>query len=236
MTEDAIAVGMRLVDEGTGYWVVPVGTPDVTVNNAYTFSMSPGFDPDDAPGAHTLQFVAIGPSGAAGAPFDIDVCLDPRVPDNGHACHPNIDPPGAVFSLRWDTNFDLDLVVTTPSGMKYTPEQRLGEYLDAGTTSIPKDVPYINRDSLRSCVPDGLRQEDLVFPSGLEKGLYDIYADPYAACGQNQVHFTFSVYQSEGTCPACDLHQTFTSAGELLASQVTGGAAPPLFVHELVVN
>jgi hypothetical protein len=236
VTDDTAAVGVRLVNQGTGYWVLPVGVPDLTMINALTFGVLASFDPNDPPGKQLLRFQAIGGSGAGGIPYDLEVCMESRIPDNGHACRPSIAPPGAVFSLQWDTNFDLDLHVTTPSGQQYSPKLPLGETLDADTTSTPKNIPFIDRDSLRGCVPDGLRQEDLVFPEGLTKGRYDIYVDPYAACGQNQVHFTFAVYQSSGTCPDCNLHQVFTVGGELLASQVTGGTAPPLFVHEIAAQ
>ena len=108
--------------------------------------------------------------------------------------------------------------------------------LEAGVRSIPKGLPVIDRDSLRSCAADGLLQEDLVFQDPLPRGIYRIYVDPYAACGQTAVHFTFTVYQLTGKCPACELRPTPAIGGELLASQVTGGAGTPLFVHEFLVQ
>jgi hypothetical protein len=238
VSSDAVAVGVRIAGEGTGYWVVPVGSPDLQIANAYTFSMSTSFEANDPPGLRDLQFVALGPSGAGGMQSDLQVCFDWRIPDNGHACDPSIAPPKAVFSLQWDTNFDLDLHVQTPSGLEYTPENRLGEPLEAGVLrSIPPDLPFIDRDSLGSCVPDGLRQEDLVFPDALPSGIYHVYVDPYAACGQNAVHFTFTLYESSGTCPNCNLHVVGTPrSGELLASQVTGGSGPALFVQDVDVE
>ena len=199
--------------------------------------LSAGFAPGDAPGFHDLRFVAIGPSGAAGTQVDLPVCIDSRIPDNGHACTPSIAPPAAVFTLQWDSNFDLDLHVITPDGVDFNPKMTLGEPLEAGVTSVPKGHPFIDRDSQRNCVSAGLHQEDLIFPDPLPKGRYDIFADPFSACGQNAVHFTFTIYESSGTCPACDLHAvTAPKSGELLASQVTGGTAPPLFVDELIVQ
>jgi hypothetical protein len=236
VTDDAAAVGVRIAGMGTGYWIVPVGPPDAMIAGALTFSISASFQASDAPGLHELQFVAIGAAGNAGKQFDLQVCIDSRIPDNGHACDPNTPPPAAVFSLRWDTNFDLDLHVVTPDGVDYTPETPYGEPLEAGARSAPSGAPYIDRDSLRACVPDGLRQEDLIFPDALPKGVYEIYVDPYAACGQTAVHFTFTVYQSTGKCPNCELRAAPSTSGELLASQVTGGVGPPLFVKELFVQ
>ena len=72
------AIGVRLGDMGTGYWVVPVGPPDAMIAGALTFSISASFDAGDAPGLHELQFVAIDASGNGGDQFDLQVCIDSR--------------------------------------------------------------------------------------------------------------------------------------------------------------
>lgn len=238
VTSNSIAVGVRLADMGTGYWVVPVGPPDVMLANANTYNVSAGFDPNDTPGLHPLRFVALDGAGNAGVQTDLQVCIESRIPDNGHACDPTVAPPSAVFSLQWDTNFDLDLHVVTPAGLDYNAKDNpLGEALEAGVRTVPSDLPFVDRDSLRSCVADGLRQEDLVFPTSLPSGRYHIYVDPFTACGQNQVHFTFTLYKSSGKCPNCNLGVAQKPiSGELLASQVTGGTQPPLFVEDVVVE
>jgi hypothetical protein len=237
VTDDAVAVGARLVDQGSGYWVVPAGMKDLMVADARTFSMSMAFQPSDVSGLHDLRFVALGPDGTGGQQSDLEVCFEPRIPDNGHACDPTVAPPRAVFSLQWDTNFDLDLHVISPSGVDYNPKNPLGEPLEAGVRTVPGDAPFVDRDSLRGCAADGLRQEDVVFPISLPSGRYHIYVDPFAACGQNQVHFTFTLYESSGTCPNCNLVAASPPvSGELLASQVTGGTAPALFVQDIVVK
>jgi hypothetical protein len=233
----AVAVGVRLADMGTGYWVVPVGAPDTTMPGAYGYSLSAAFDLGDPPGLHTLQFVGIAQQGNGGPEADLAVCIQSRVPDNGHACNPAIAPPHAVFTLQWDTNFDLDLHVIAPSGLDFNPKNPLGEPLEAGVSRVPADAPFIDRDSMRNCVADGLRQEDLVFPDSLPSGRYHIYVDPFANCGQNQVHFKFTAYKSSGTCPNCNLGVVSGPlGGELLASQVTAGTAPATFIEDIVVQ
>jgi hypothetical protein len=238
VSADTAAIGVRLADLGTGYWIVPAGSPDTQTPGALTFGMSTGFNIGDAPGNYALRFVAIGGSGNAGRQFELQppLCIDSRIPDNGHACTPEIAPPAAVFTLEWDTNFDLDMHVVVPGGEAFDTKMRVGEPIEAGLKSIPAGQPFIDRDSMRNCVPDGLRQEDLIFPEPLTKGSYFIFVDPYAACGQNAVHFTYTIYQSTGKCPACNLEAKAKYSGELLASQVTGGTSPPTFVAELPVE
>jgi hypothetical protein len=231
---DTQAVGIRFPDMGSGYWVVPVGSPDTQMPGALGYSISAGFNRDDAPGTHTLRLVAIGPDANAGTQVDTPVCVDSPIPDNGHACTPSIAPPAAVFTLTWDTNFDLDMHVVGPGGTVYDTKTRIAAPLDAGVTKIPPDEPFIDRDSMQNCVPDGLHQEDLIFPDTPPRGSYFLFVDPYSACGQNAVHFTFTVYQSVGKCPGCNLQVTGKPvSGELLASQATGGTSPPTFVLEL---
>jgi hypothetical protein len=240
VTGDSVAVGMRLPQYGTGYWVVPVGTPDLQMPGSYSFGIGANFDPSLPPGPIDARFVAIGLNGEAGEQKNAQLCVDSRIPDNGHACTPELAKslglpplPPAVFTLTWDTGFDLDLDVVTSTGLSFSAKRRFGTVLDSGTGKPPADLPRIDRDSMAGCVQDGFRQEDLVFPKSIDKGIYDIYVDPYAACGQNAVHWTFTVYQPSGTCPNCTLSPTYTRNGELLASQVTGGTGSPLFVAEI---
>ena len=236
VSADTVAVGIRLLGLGTGYWVVPAGAPDSQTPGALSYSLSTGYDIDDAPGAHTLRVVAIGSDGSAGTQADLGICLNSRIPDNGHSCLPDVAPPAAVFTLTWDTNFDLDMHIVAPDGLVYDSKTLLAVPLEAGVTSLPPDQPFIDRDSMRSCVPDGLHQEDLIFPTSLPRGTYYVFVNPYSACGQNAVHFTFTAYQSTGKCPACNLQPTLKQSGELLASQATGGLSPPTYVDKIVVQ
>jgi hypothetical protein len=236
VTMDAVAVGVRMARFGTGYWVVPVGTTDPTDSTAVTFGISAGFQPDVPPGRQDLLFVALDGSGRGGPQYRQSMCFDNRIPDNGHACSPDVAPPSAVFSLRWDANFDLDLHVVTPAGVDLNPKQPFGGNVEAGVHGIDPSLTRIDRDSLRSCVPDVLRQEDAVFQTPLEKGVYTVSVDPFAACGQAAVRFTFTIYQSSGKCPDCQLVAGSSVSGELLASQVTGGIGTPLKIDTIPVG
>ncbi len=238
-SNDAVAVGVRLAGMGTGYWVVPVGAPDANNPAFYTFGISASFSLNASPGLHDLLFVAIGGTGSAGVQSPIQLCINSRIPDNGFACYPNLQaPPKAVFSLEWDTNFDLDLHVVTPDGTDFNPKNPYGGPVEAGVHGLPPGLPHIDRDSVGSCVPDGLRQEDVIFPDALPGGTYTIYVDPFAACGQAAARFKLSVYLSSGTCPGptCRFGSVSSVSGEALAAQVTGGAGPMLKIDQITVN
>jgi hypothetical protein len=232
VTTDAVAVGVRLEELGSGYWVVPVAGRDSQVANSSDFSFNASFDANDPPGERNLLMVAIGADGSAGTQLATELCIQSRIPDNGHACDPGAAVPAVVFSLQWDSNFDVDLHVIAPDGTDINPKTNpLQVPLDAGMP--PADDPKIDRDSLGQCVPDGLRQEDLVFLDYPPVGPYDIYADPFAACGQPAARFVLTIYEagSDGA-----LHATFTQSGELLSGSVTGGGASGLFITEKQFN
>jgi hypothetical protein len=239
VTSDAVSVGLEFADMGTGYWVVPVGASDPINAGQSSFGFSVNFNAGDPAGMHPLRLVAIGPTGKAGVQATGSICLESSVPDNLHSCLPSKAPPAAVISLSWDTNFDLDLHVVLPDGTDLGPQSASGTLSDAGTG------PSFDRDSLAGCVPDGVRQEDLVFQTTPAPGSYEIRVDPFASCGQPDAHFTVTVYVAEpaaecaacranpsaATCSSCELAAVFSQSGELLASQVTGGATPGLFVR-----
>ncbi len=222
---DATSVGVRFADMGTGYWVVPVQGFDVNYPGQRDFGFEAAFNPADRPGVHSLLFVGIGGDGVAGQQYAQSFCIESRVPDNGHACEPTIAVPPVVFTLSWDTGFDVDLHVLMPDGEDVNPKTRFFVG-DAGP--VTPTTSKFDRDSWGNCVSDGWYREDLVFQSPPPSGTYLFYANPYAACGQPAAHFTLVIYEagSDG-----NLHSTFSQSGELISSQVLGGP-PGLFVTQ----
>lgn len=233
VTSDSAAVGIRLANRGSGYWVVPVGARDSQVPNGSDFSANVSFNVGDAAGNADLLMVAIDANGNAGTQLDTQVCIGSRIPDNGHACDPSIAVPAVVFTLQWDANFDVDLHVVAPDGTDINPKTNPLQVMpDAGQP--PSDDPKIDRDSLGRCVPDGWRQEDLVFPNYPVVGPYDIYADPFDACGQAAVRFKLTIWEAQGDG---ELHATYAQSGELLNNaSVTGGGTAGLFITEKQFN
>jgi hypothetical protein len=233
VTDDAVAVGIAVASQGDGYWVVPTQGEDVGFPGQRDFSFTASFNPSDTPGNIDLRVVGIDANGNAGPETSTPVCIESRVPDHGHACIPTYAVPAAVFTLRWDAPFDLDLTVLAPNGLNVNPKTNpLTAPIDAGTYGLtaPEAVGLytpgagiIDRDSMGSCVADGWREEDLVFLEYPATGTYEIYADPVASCGQPAVRFTLTIYEP---APDGSLAATFTRSGELLASQTTGGVPP----------
>lgn len=230
-TQDAVAIGVALADAGSGYWVVPVAGLNPQMTGKVDWGFFADFNSNAPSGRHKLRLVAVDATGAAGRQVEVPLCIDSAVPDNGHACIPDTAPPAALISMLWDDNFDLDLHVFTPDGIDISAKPPIDSQFAAGTPD--GGVPTIDRDSLRGCVFDGYRQEDVVFQSPPSPGLYRIYAKPFAACGQAAVRFTVNVYALTGTCPDCALESTFTQSGEFLSIQAAGDATPGLFIHEV---
>jgi hypothetical protein len=232
-TSDTVAVGVQLANLGTGYWLVPIQGPDAQFPGQSDFGLTLGFNPSDPTGQTNLHVVAIGSTGAAGQQVDAPICIESRVPDNGHACEPNHKVPQAVFTLTWNVDFDVDLHVITPGGFDVNPKTLVTSEPYDGGLPVPQTLGVIDRDSIGNCVVDGWREEDLVFQDPPPTGNYLVYAAPFASCGQEAVTFTFTIYEpgSDG-----DLHSTFSRSGQLLANDATGGASTGLFVAEKTFN
>jgi hypothetical protein len=218
-SSDTAAIGVKIQGLGSGYWVLPIGNPDPDFPGQSDFALSADFNPSDPTGGHQLLAVAIDSSGNAGIQQEAPLCLEQRIPDNLHECIRRNVVPRAVFTLQWDANWDLDLHVIMPNGLEVSPKQPVTVPSEGGAPA--PGVGQINRDSMRGCVVDGWREEDLVFPDNPPKGTYHLYADPFSACGLPAVRFNMIVSE-----PGADgnLHQTYTQSGEFTQIQESGGS------------
>lgn len=237
-TASAGSVAVRLDDLGTGYWIVPTDVPDPAAAGELTWGMAIDFSREVAPGLHQLRFAAIDDAGGSGPVRPLNICVTSPVPDNLNACDRTIPPPAAVFSLAWDTDVDLDLVLVAPNG----------KIVDAKhpTTAAPTDAGVapdagdgaLDRDSNASCVLDGVRRENVVFQEKPEPGLYLVYASLFSACGLPSTRFTASFYQPEPTGVPGEqaLVEKLSKNGELLAIDESGGSTLGLFVMEIGIQ
>ncbi len=119
---EAVAIGIRFMDLGTGYWVLPVTGLDPTKPGTYNWNATLDFGGNIEPGDHPLAAVAIDAAGHGGSQFTTELCVISDIPDNLSACSSSAKPPFSVLSLNWDTPVDLDLRVITPQGKVVDPK------------------------------------------------------------------------------------------------------------------
>ncbi len=106
-------------------------------------------------------------------------------------------PTGAlVVSLNWDTEADLDLHVVIPNVADPDDADRALDQAPIGCRRSPSaqpldptrlaTAPYLDFDSNANCVIDGLRQENVIFPTGgaPPPGDYTVRVDTSSLCGQ----------------------------------------------------
>lgn len=215
---NAVAVAVGIGGLGSGYWLIPVEGPDPLNNGELGFQAAAEIARDVPPGRRDLVFSAIDASGHAGPLRSLPVCVPSIVPDNLNACDATIPPPAMVFSLAWDTQVDLDLVVVAPDG--HVVDAKHPQLATAGA---------FDRDSNATCANDAIRRENLVFQEAPPRGSYLVYANLFDACGRAPVHFTFTLHERGPT----GLVQSLTQDGVLTAIDANGGAALGTFVVEL---
>src|SRR5690606_9989140 len=115
-SDDAVAVGVRFDEIGTGYWVLPTLFADVQTPNTLVWNFTADLQYSLEPGVHRMLTVAFDEEGNAGTQSEMLLCINPLVPDNGNACDETKAPPGLIFSLEWDGAADLDLALVLPDG------------------------------------------------------------------------------------------------------------------------
>ncbi|MBL8681828.1 MAG: hypothetical protein JNK05_21855 [Myxococcales bacterium] len=183
-TRDAFAVAMRLQNRGTGYWVLPLSTPDPSANDELTFEAMLSFAGDVTPGPAVAEVRAVGRDGVAGPASFFPLCLLGPIPDNLNVCDPSLAPPLLVVSLGWDTDADLDLEVELPDGRRIGPKRP-----SAGVAGA------IDIDAGASCRHDGARRENFVVADAPLLGRYRVYASLFDACGQSHVYTRATVHR-----------------------------------------
>jgi hypothetical protein len=238
-SNEAMAIGLRFLDLGSGYWVFPVTSQDPTKPGTFSWNASVDFGAGIPPGMHPLGVVAIDGNGHGGSQYATKLCVASDIPDNLSACEASAKPPFTVLSLVWDTPVDLDLRVITPQGKVVDPKHP--------STALPvngqidptaKGTGVIDTDAGRNCVVSGHRRENLVWQDAPLAGTYFVYVSLYSACEQAAVHFDLSVNRPgpAGEGGVHQLESTYNQAGELTALDADFGTKLGLFVTEFTVQ
>jgi hypothetical protein len=175
----AFAVAMRVDDLGTGFWVVPVGSPDPQTDGDLTYEIPFDVARDAAIGKHKMILSAVDNTGTYGPVTELPIQFAPLIPD-GHD----------VISLEWDVNADLDLVVTTPDGKVVDGKHpSTAPMTDAGVDPTAPGTGVMDHDSNANCVIDGYREESLVWKDPGTPGVYQVRVRLADACGTAGTNF-----------------------------------------------
>jgi hypothetical protein len=239
-SSDAVSVGVRFADLGSGYWILPTGGADATIPGSLSWGFRAAFRRGVTPGKHRLLFTAFDEQGRSGTQTETTLCLLPEVPDNGNVCDPTKPPPALVVSLGWDAPVDLDLRVVTPTGKVVDSKHPSTADADADGNVDPEQpgIGLISQDSFAACSADGRRRESLVFQSTPPAGNYLVYANLYEACGEAGASFDVSLHNSvPGDAPdTLELAETFHQAGQLSAAHANGGSQLGMFITSFNVK
>ena len=238
-TSEAVAIGIRFLDLGTGYWVFPVTGLDPTMPGTYNWNATSDFGGNIEPGKHPLGVVAIDAAGHAGSQFATSLCVLSDIPDNSSACSASAKPPFSVLSLNWDTPADLDLRVITPQGKVVDPKHpSTAVPVDGKVDPTAPNTGVFDTDAERNCVHTGYRRENLVWQDPPLPGTYLVYVSLFDACGQAAVRFNLSLNRPgpAGDGGTHQLESTYAQAGEMLAVDADAGVKLGLFVTEFSVQ
>lgn len=246
-SENAYSVGLTAPDVSAGWWMIATNDLDTSVDPPrVTFSALTDYSHSLRPGPLPVLLVALDRQGNAGIQFREPLCVTSTGPEKDTACN-GTPLPAAAISLTWDTNVDLDLVVQTPDGRLVSPKNPALHDLPKGDSG--ELSPHIDRDSNANCVFDGVRTENLIWPTLTEdqgeterpSGLYQVYVNLFDPCGQQTVRFHVKITTAESSTDdgaagggGADLvqHQWVDQAGQLIATQASPADPKGMFVTE----
>jgi len=247
-SENSYSIGLSAPGVSAGWWMIGAGDLDTSVEPPrVTFTALADFSHTLRPGPLPVLLVGLDRQGNAGVQFREPLCVTSTGPEKDAACN-GTPLPAASISLSWDTNVDLDLVVQTPDGRLVSPKNPALHDLDKGDTG--ELSPHIDRDSNANCVFDGVRTENLIWPTLTEEqgeterpsGLYQVYANLFDPCGQQTVRFHVKITTSEpaggdgaggGSGEDQVQHVLKDQAGQLIATQASPADPKGMFVTEV---
>ena len=231
---DGSRIAIGFVGAGSGYWLVPAGSPDPQQRRA-RIHVTVDFNDGVPTGSQHLRFVALDDAGRRGL-SSISRSASLRSSRTTSTCRATIAPPALVVSLDWDRPVDLDLEVVTPDGKLVNPKHP--STAPSEETEVfrrpPDDVGVLDRDSNGGCFIDGHQLENLVFQEKPSKGHYLVYANLFDSCGEDAVRFDLSFHASQAGKQAgtFEVVETYSTRGEILQMQENGGRGKGLYVTE----
>lgn len=218
--EGALSVAVSLEGLGTGYWIAPVGAPDQETKGELTWKVLCNFSQALPAGPQRLKFAAANREGRFGAPRYLDVSSTPFLPTGQ-----------VVASLSWGNDADVDLHLISPSGKELDPKHFSTTAIDEDTMKPAPGGGSLDRDSLANCVPDGRRNENVVWATDAEappeSGTYTVVVHLFNSCGRPATNFVFDL--------TVDGKAVQHEAGVLLDIDADNGAGPGLYVTQFTL-
>jgi hypothetical protein len=183
LTSPATAVALS-IEGDLGYWIVAAGLPDVTAKGFPTFAAKLDFAQRLPVGTHAFVARAVDAAGHFGPASTSPLVVTPYPTPAGRF----------VVSLTWDTQADLDLHLTDPSGVEIW-KRNINSYEPPPPGSSPEapGTPHpggiLDFDSEAQCVPDGRHAEHVVYADKPPTGHYVARVDTYELCGASGAHW-----------------------------------------------
>lgn len=175
MEPSANAVALWMAGD-RGFWLLPAGVPDVTMEGVLPFAATAAVGLDAPLGSRTISVAALSRQGVAGPVAQAALVVLERS---------EVASGTLVFTLRWDTDVDLDLHVVDPSGVEVwarnpnswhpTPGADPAAWRTGGTLDV---------DSNAQCVIDGRRVENVAWTVAPLAGRYVARVDAFSLCGK----------------------------------------------------
>jgi hypothetical protein len=211
----ANGVAVRMKNAGSGYWVVPVGLPNLVDLGTLDWALKFRFTTRAPLGMQPLLVAETDGRGRFGKPTEVGFKVKSLLPD-----------AKKVISLVWNNHADLDLQVQSPAG-KLTSAKTPNTGVVPDDHSLPEGgiegSGTLQRDSNARCAFDGLMREDVVFTGDPAPGDYLVWVDLYDSCGEAATTFELQLHE--------DGVQTFERAGQLLDINADNGTGAGLFMN-----
>lgn len=231
---DTHSLALQIHEQGTGFWVIPAGSPDPLNNNELTWRAVLDLGESLPPGLHGLRIAALDEAAEAGTQSQIELCVRSLVPDNLNACAPQVAPPELVVSLAWNNRADLDLRVLSSDGI-----------LISETNVKDRNEPrsgHFQGDANGGCRASGQTRENVVWQEKPPAGNYFVYVNLSDACGELAAPFVVSTHVKrsrrtpEGEPEEFRQAETFRIASTLLNQHANGGSELGTFITEFEVR
>jgi len=176
----AVLIGL---EGDSAHWLVPVGVPDLDIKGNFTFSAAVSYSPDLPLGPRALRFRAIDADGNLGPLQSLSLMVGLTSPMGS-----------LVVQLNWDTEADLDLHLRIISPDPNAKPIDVWNRAPLALPPAPAGAPYtraditaagrLQADSNGQCIIDGARHEEVVFPTAVPPGTYEVRIDTFSLCSE----------------------------------------------------